>query len=446
MAGPYDYTIQQPDISGSIAGGIKSGLEIGSAVNKLEAADAAKLKAQQHAEDLDSYLKNPTFKSTADFIAKYPEQAKAFEASWGVRNKGQNDQIFGTGIQALNALDSNRPDIAMKIFDDQITAMENSGEDAKAFKEIRNSINQNPTGAQGIIGLSLASYDPERFSKIAQTRREEAKAPYELGKAKAESRIKQVEAGYAPEREFLESSNTRAGIRNIDSQIQDRSRRLNLDQDKLQTETEIKLNELGQKATTLDDGAKKLVNEAVVSSVAADQAAGQFLDLASQIDKLGGGYGAFGTAAEFWANATGQQDAMSAARREYVRLRNTQAVKNLPPGAASDADVAMALEGFPKETADARTLSSFLRGTAKLSQIEAVNENAKSEWVNAVGHLGKPKRDIEIDGVQVPAGSTFTEFAKTYIPAKTGQRGAQQAQQQIPQRSYMKFANPAGGQ
>lgn len=104
----------------------------------------------------------------------------------------------------------------------------------------------------------------------------------------------------------------------------------------------------------------------------------------------------------------------------------------------------MAMEGFPKETADAKTLSSFLRGTAKLSQIEAVNENAKSEWVNSVGHLGKPKRDIEIDGISVPAGTTYTEFAKNYIGKKTEQRGAQQAQQQVPKRSYMRFAQPGG--
>jgi hypothetical protein len=446
MAGPFDYTIQQPDIGGSIAGGIKSGLEIGAAIDQREAADAAQVKQKEFQADYQNYISNPTFKTTADFIAKYPSVAEPFETSWNIRNKGQNDQIFGTGIQALNALNSSRPDVAMKLFDDQITAMENAGEDPKDFKAIRDAIERDPSGAKGIIGLSLASYKPEEFSKIAQTRRDEEKAPYELGKAKAESGIKQVEARYAPETAFLGSAKARADIKNTISMANDRADRLGLDRDRLNSDIDAKINELGQKASTLDDGAKKLVNDAVVASVAADQAAGQFLDLANQIDQLGGGYGSFATAAEFWANAVGNQDAMSAARREYVRLRNTQAIKNLPPGAASDADVAMALEGFPKETADAKTLSSFLRGTAKLSQIEAVNENAKSEWVNSVGHLGKPKRDIEIDGISVPAGTTYTEFAKDYIGKKTEQRGAQQAQQQVPQRSYMKYANPAGGQ
>lgn len=442
MAGPFDYTVQQPNIAGSILGGIQAGQSLQADQQKIQAQQDAAARAIQHETDLQNYFEKPTPQSAAEMMAKYPEFQKSMSASFETLDKAQKDETFKAGTQAISAINSGRPEIAKKILDDRIAAYENSGQDTTDLVSLRKSLDTNPEAVSSGLALTMASLNPEGFSKIAAEMRAAEKAPYELGKLKAESGIKQVEARYAPEREFLESSKTRSELRNIDSQIKERSGRLNLDQDKLQTETELKLNELGQKATTLDDSAKKLVNDAVVSSVAADQAAGQFLDLASQIEKLGGGYGAFGTAAEFWANATGQQDAMSAARREYVRLRNTQAVKNLPPGAASDADVAMALEGFPKETADAKTLSSFLRGTAKLSQIEAVNDNAKSEWVNSVGHLGKPKTDIVIDGVNVPAGTTFTDFTRKYLSEKAGQRGAEQAQQQVPQRSYMKYAQP----
>lgn len=441
MPAPYDYTIKAPDIAESLLGGIQFGGQLRAQQDARSAADAAREKAEMYSADLQTYLQNPTARGASEMMAKYPESQKALSASFDIYDKGQKEDIFKAGTKAYNAIRNGRPEIAIGILDDRIKAAENSGQDTADLESLKQSLQQDPQGAGAGLALTLSAFNPDGWSKVASEERASNLAPYELGKAKAESGIKQVEARYAPEREFLESSQGRAAVRNIDSQINERAKRLTLDRDKMQGEVDSKINDLDQRATTLDDGAKKLVNEAVVSSVAADQAAGQFLDLASQIDKLGGGYGALGTAAEFWANATGQQDAMSAARREYVRLRNTQAVKNLPPGAASDADVAMALEGFPKETADAKTLSSFLRGTAKLSQIEAISENAKSEWVNSVGHLGKPKRDIEIDGVQVPAGSTFTEFAKTYIPAKTGQRGAEQEQAQLPNRSYMRHAN-----
>ena len=437
MAGPYDYNIQQPDITGSLLGGIASGQQI-------SAQRAAQDKAMLFQSDLQGYLQNPTARGASELIAKYPEARESLSASYDTFDKAQKEDILKVGTQAYLAIQNKRPDIALGLLDKRIEAAKNSGQSTTDLESLKTSIQQNPDGAAAGLALTMSSFNPDAWSKVGTEQRASDLAPYEKGKARAESGIKQVEARYAPEREFLESSQSRANTRNLYSQIADRAGRLNLDEDRLQSDIEAKVMELGQKATTLDDGAKKIVNDAVVASVAADQAAGQFLDLASQIDKLGGGYGAFGTAAEFWANATGQQDAMSAARREYVRLRNTQAVKNLPPGAASDADVAMALEGFPKETADSKTLSAFLRGTAKLSQIEATNENAKAEWANAVGYLGKPKRDIEIDGVQVPAGTTFTDFAKKYIGAKTEQRGAQQSQQQVPKRSYMRFATPGG--
>lgn len=439
MPGPFDYSVQQPNITGSLM----SGIELGQTVAAQRAAQG---QAEQYKADLQDYLQSPSPQKAADMSVKYPKQREAYKQSWDILSKDQQDQTFSAGTEAYSAIQNGKPAVAIGIVDKQIKAMENSGQDASSLIKIRDSIAQDPQGAGASIALGLSSLEPERWGKIAGEMRTSQTAPAMAKKAQAEATKAQAEAGGAAEKVGLENTKSRAEVQNIQSQIRDRSSRLNLDQDKLQSDVEFRLNELGQKASTLDESAKKLINDSAIASVAADQTAGQFLDLASQLDKQGGGYGAFTSANEFLKSATGNQDAMSAARREYIRLRNTQAIKNLPPGAASDADVAMALEGFPEPSADAKTLASFLRGTAKLSQIESINESAKAEWTNAVGHLGKPKKDIEIDGVSIPAGSSFTDFAKKYIPEKTSQRGAQQAQQQVPQRSYMKYAQPAGGQ
>lgn len=437
MAGPFDYNIQQPDIAGSLLGGIAAGQQLGQQRAQID-------QAAQYKADLQNYLANPSPQAASEMSVKYPKQREAYKQSWDILSKDQQDQTFSAGTQAYSAIQNGKPEVAASIVDKQIQAMENSGQDASSLIKIKEAIQQDPQGAGASIALGLSSLEPERWGKIATELRASQVAPAQAQKALADATKSTYEANNTEERLALENSQSRASLRNIDSQIDERSKRLNLDRDKLQTDVELKLSQMGQDMSKLDDGAKKLINDSAIASVAADQTAGQFLDLAGQIEKLGGGYGAFGTAAEFLANATGNQDAMSAARREYVRLRNTQAIKNLPPGAASDADVAMALEGFPKETADSKTLAAFLRGTAKLSQIEAANENAKSEWVNSVGHLGKPKMDIEIDGVAVPKGTSYTDFAKKYITAKTEQRGAEQAQQRVPTRSYMKYATPGG--
>jgi hypothetical protein len=60
-----------------------------------------------------------------------------------------------------------------------------------------------------------------------------------------------------------------------------------------------------------------------------------------------------------------------------------------------------------------------------------------------VGHLGKPKGDINIDGVNVAAGTTFPDFARKYVAAKVDQRAAVAAQAQVQTRDYMRHGNPA---
>lgn len=442
MAGPFDYTVEPPNIVGSILGGIQGGQQLRANQDALQARDTAMEKQKLFQTDLESYQANPTAKSASEMIAKYPEFQKSLSASFDIYDKGQKDEIFRDATQAYSAVINGKPEVAKKILDARISAFENSGQDTTDLVNLRNQFDNDPSSVASGLALTMSAMKPDEWSKMASEFREAKKAPFEQGKAQAEAQIKQTEARYAPEREFLESSKGRAELRNIDSQIQERSKRLFLDQDKLQSDVELKLNELGQKATTLDDSAKKLVNEAAISSVAADQAAGSMLDLAGRIDKEGGGYGAFTNASEWLKNATGTQDALTDMRKEYIRLRNTQAIKMLPPGVATDKDVAMAMEGFPSPSADAKTLSTFLRGMAKMNQAAAVGENAKSEWVNSVGHLGKPKTDIVIDGVNVPAGTTFTDFTRNYLNEKVGQRGAEQAQQQVPQRSYMKYAQP----
>lgn len=446
MAGPYDYTIQQPNIAGSILGGIKSGLDIGAAVDQREAADAAQERHKLFSTDLQSHLANPSFKSTSELIAKYPEFRESLSASFETLDKGQKEQVFKDGTQAIVAIRNGRPEVARKILDSRITAYENSGQDPTDLVRLRDQLDNDPRSVETGLGLTMASLNPEGWSKVAGEERASKMAPYELGKAKAESGIKQVEAQYAPETAYLGSAKTRADIKNTISMANDRADRLGLDRDRLNSDIDAKINELGQKATTLDDSAKKLINEGAINSVTADQAAGRMLDLASRLEAEGGGYGAFSNANEYVSSVFGNQDALTDMRKEYTRLRSMGAIKSLPPGPATDRDISLAMEGWLSPSADAKTLASFVKGMAKLSQIEAVNENAKSEWVNSVGHLGKPKRDIEVDGVQVPAGTTFADFSKDYIDKKFEQRAAEQAQQNVPKRSYMKYANPAGGQ
>lgn len=448
---PMNYTIDVQQPFANALSGVQAGLGLSQAMDQ-NAARQQDLAQKQYALEQQKQMQadlgalagkqNPTAQDFAAITTKYPALAEHFKNTWSMLSQDQQQTRLSQASQVMAALQAGKPDIAKQLLDEQATAARNSGneQDAKNAEVMSKLVSMNPNTAQQSVGLMLSSVlGPEKFTSTFSTL---SKLPSEVRQGEATATQKEYEAKNTPQRLALENNQTAANVRNIDSQIGERAARLKLDRDKLQSDVELKLYELGQKSGTLDDGAKKLINDSTVASVAADQSSGQLLDLATRLEKQGGGYGAFSRANEWLKGATGNQDAMTEMRKEYVRLRQSQVKSMLPAGPASDKDVKLALEGFPPETADAGTMASFLRGMAKLQQYQAVSENAKAEWVNAVGHLGKPKTDINVDGINVPAGSTFTDFARQYMSTKVEQRAAQQAQQQVPNRSYMRWAQP----
>jgi hypothetical protein len=448
---PINYIRDVQNPFNSVANGMMQGLQMGSAIQAQQEKQRQIELQQQMQTDLGALAQNPN-PSAQDFARitiKYPQLAEHFKNTWSMLNSDQQQNQLSSASQVYAALNAGRPDIAQGLLTDQAAAYRNAGDEknAKINETLSKLVETSPETAKTSTGLLLSSVlGPEKFATTFSTlggeQRAQEKQPGEVAKINADARKATYEANNTPQRLALENNQTAANVRNIDSQIGERASRLKLDRDKLQSDVEMKLYELNQRSNTLDDGAKKIINDSTVASTAADQSAGQMVDLATRLEQQGGGYGAFSTASEWMKKTTGNQDAMTQMRQEYARLRNNQALKMLPPGPASDKDIAMAMQGFPPETADSATMASFLRGMAKMQQYTAVAEGAKAEWVNAVGHLGKPKSDIVIDGVNVPAGTTFTDFTKAYMDKKAAQRGTQQAQQQVPSRSYMRWAQP----
>lgn len=416
---PINYLgmIQQPDIGQSLL----QGLRIGASIQEMQAATALKEQQlaekqqaqalqEQYARDLQSTLQAPTAQGFAALTAKYPKQREAFEASWKMLTDEQKDADFSAGTQAFNAIQSGRPDVAKAQLDERIAAMKNAGRDTGKLVQMRDALDRDPKAVAGQIGLVLSSIDPDKWSKTTKTQQGIELHPLEVAEKRAGIQ------------------KTGADIANINSQISERAQRLGLDRDKLQTDVEMRLTEIGAKQTELGEGAKKLVNDAVVASTAGEAAAANMTDLADRFEREGGGYGGISGLSEWVAKTTGQQDYKTSLRDQYVRIRNSTALRNLPPGPATDKDIELARQGMPPETADAKYIASFLRGAAKIERMNAQLEDAKAQWIGSVGTLGKPRADIEIGGVKVPAGTTFNEFQRQFAKARASGIEAQQAQ------------------
>ena len=131
-------------------------------------------------------------------------------------------------------------------------------------------------------------------------------------------------------------------------------------------------------------------------------------DLINEIDAVKDEFGGGTTTTweEQYKKMVGDQDAVSALRSRYNAVRAGEAMRNLPPGASSDTDVALALSGVPPENANAETVIGFLRGVAKLEEFTAKYNQAKVKYMD---------ENREIVGFE-------TEFRNAQEAAKTQQR------------------------
>lgn len=190
MAGPNDYTIQQPNIAGSLMGGIQAGQQLG-------AQQAAQEKHAQYSADLQSYLSNPTAQGASAMMAKYPESQKAMSASFETFDKGQKEDIFKAGTQAYSAIQNGRPEVAAKILDDRILAAQNAGQDTADLESLKQSLSQNPQAAAAGLGLTMSALNPDAWSKIASERREAQMDPAKQTEAMAKASKASTDAKFA---------------------------------------------------------------------------------------------------------------------------------------------------------------------------------------------------------------------------------------------------------
>lgn len=189
-SGPYDYTIQQPDIGSALLSGVSAGQQLG-------AQRAAQAKHEQYAQDLQSYLSAPSAKSASAMMAKYPEFQKSISASFNTYDAGQKEDIFKSGVQAYSAINNGQPDVAKQILDERIKAAQNSGQDTSDLESLKSSLEKNPQAAAAGLGLTLSALDPDKWGKIAGEMRSSAKAPAEQSLAEAKAAKAAVDAKYA---------------------------------------------------------------------------------------------------------------------------------------------------------------------------------------------------------------------------------------------------------
>ena len=483
MPAPIDYGVQIADPTQAFLGAFQTGASVQEARLKQE-QQQQQLANQKLIQEGFTKLRQPgaTAADYANLSMLLPEtQAKSVRESFGMLSGERQQNALQQSGQVFSAFRSGQPEIAISLLDRQIEGKRNSGDEegAKFLETWRNVAKENPKATEDYFGFTISQMPGgdkviESAVKLGGELRAQAKAPAELtqaiaaadkavadattaqatatnaadrakadaDKAVADANAAKVKAKYAEQVEIAGLNKTNWDINNLRSQIGDRSARLNLDTQKTAADVAAKMSDIQKNLTDIPADTRKLINESAVLSATSKQSAQQFNDLAKRLDEAGGGYGVFSSASDFLKKGAGFQGGMTQLRQEYTRLRNTAAIKSLPPGPATDKDIAMALKGFPSDNASAGDLSSFLRGMAKLQDVDASINNAKTDWLaQNNGTLTRAKNTFVAGDYATKPGETFNDFSQRIIgdvskkyrsPEQIAEEKRQQLISQIP--------------
>jgi hypothetical protein len=445
---PINYSIDVASPVAAAAQGYQLGAGIRDDQAKQQALQLAQQQQQQQAKVIQSLITNPNAGASdyANAALLVPGLREQLKQAWDTRNTDQQQSHLNDVGQYFAAVKSGRPDIAAQMMTRRADAMEASNgnpADIKALRTQAEAVTAHPEFARTYLGMMLSSLPGgdkviSSATALGTDQRAEAEAPAKLATAQAEARIKGAEASVAP-------TKVATDIANVQSQIKDRSSRLGLDRDKLTSDVQLELEKMRQKNGELPEFVAKDISSAATDAISAQQSASRMTSLADQIDKAAGelGAGVEAKTGELWKKTFGSQNDLSRIRAEYNRIVTPAAMavyKQVASGSTSDKDIETAMTGVPKDTDSPERMSQFLRGAAKLQVYDSVLSNAKSEWLGSVRSLAKAPKDIDIDGVRVPAGTTFKAFADQYVAKKVAE---QTAVSTLQNRGYMRFADPA---
>lgn len=448
---PINYSIDVQTPVQAAAQGYTLGAGIRDDQFKAQQQQAALAQQQQQGKVILGLVNNPNASANdyANAALLVPGMKDQLKQAWDTKNAAQQASHLSDFTQWAAAIQQGQPQVASAAMRARANAIETSAggptPESQSYKRQADVIDAHPEFG-GFMLKALLTGQGEQGQKVVDQLATLKREPDVDRKTTAEA--DSAEAKAAVDAATVPADITKKILANKDmqSQIDDRANRFALDKDKFRSELGMKTLELQDKLGTLPEFVAKDVSTAAADSVAAQQSAARMTDLAARIDALDkSGDLASGITArgrEAIKRVTGNQNEITRLRSEYSRIVTPAAMaayKTVASGSTSDKDIETAMTGVPSDTADPATMASFLRGAAKLQVYDSVLNNAKSEWLQSVKSLGKTKSDITVDGVTVPAGTTFKQFTDAYVQKKVAQ---QVNANELSTRGYMKYASP----
>ncbi|HFN5519743.1 TPA: phage DNA ejection protein [Escherichia coli] len=345
---------------------------------------------------------------------QYPDQIESVRKGMGFIDEDQRNSI-GT-LAAGARLASSSPEAMQSWLQNNAKELNRVGVDPNNVAQM---YQQNPSGfGEFVDHLGMAALGPIDYFNV-----QDKMAGREIDRGRLAETIRSNQAG-----EALQARGQNLSYQSAMTGHNIAAQRLALDQQEFgfkMQQAQEKAQQLISEAPKLSVNMEKGIETAVNNATASSNSANSMSALAQQFRAEKPTTGLFGNAQNMFAKLTGSDTTLRDLRIRQNALVNSQVLKFLPPGPATDKDVEIVRQGAPTDMDNPETVARWLDAMANLERRNAQFNEFKAEWMSANGNPGQSRNGGQILGLDVKKGESLGSAVKRYMSMNTDAAPAQ---------------------
>ncbi|EKQ0409253.1 phage DNA ejection protein [Escherichia coli] len=349
-----------------------------------------------------------------DLMTKYPGQLEKIQSGMKWADEDQRNSI-GT-LAAGARLASLSPEAMQSWLQNNAKELARVGVDPNNVAQM---YQQNPSGfGEFVDHLGMAALGPIDYFNV-----QDKMAGREIDRGRLAETIRSNQAG-----EALQARGQNLSYQSAMTGHNIAAQRLALDQQEFgfkMQQAQEKAQQLISEAPKLSVNMEKGIETAVNNATASSNSANSMSALAQQFRAEKPTTGLFGNAQNMFAKLTGSDTTLRDLRIRQNALVNSQVLKFLPPGPATDKDVEIVRQGAPTDMDNPETVARWLDAMANLERRNAQFNEFKAEWMSANGNPGQSRNGGQILGLDVKKGESLGSAVKRYMSMNTDAAPAQ---------------------
>lgn len=349
-----------------------------------------------------------------DLMTKYPGQLEKIQSGMKWADEDQRNSI-GT-LAAGARLAASSPEAMQSWLQNNAKELTRVGVDPNNVAQM---YQQNPSGfGEFVDHLGMAALGPIDYFNV-----QDKMAGREIDRGGLAETIRSNQAG-----EALQARGQNLSYQSAMTGHNIAAQRLALDQQEFgfkMQQAQEKAQQLISEAPKLSVNMEKGIETAVNNATTSSNSANSMSALAQQFRAEKPTTGLFGNAQNMFAKLTGSDTTLRDLRIRQNALVNSQVLKFLPPGPATDKDVEIVRQGAPTDMDNPETVARWLDAMANLERRNAQFNEFKAEWMSANGNPGQSRNGGQILGLDVKKGESLGSAVKRYMSMNTDAAPAQ---------------------